>query len=215
MKATVNRLKLARGTSPWLVPVIALTAGTVVGSLWSRRWTLAVAPLAALSGLMLWFFRDPERSPAAGLVLSPADGIVQGIDTCPDGRTRVSIFMGPLDVHVNRAPCAGTVTSVQHVPGGYLPAFNKDSDRNERVVWHLDTASGDLEFTQIAGAVARRIVPYASPGEPVDQGERIGLIRFGSRVDVYLPVGLTPAVVVRQRVRAAQTPLVWDGGGSP
>jgi phosphatidylserine decarboxylase len=157
--------------------------------------------------MMLWFFRDPDRQAAEGLILSPADGVVQSIDPMPDGRIRVSIFMSPLNVHVNRAPCAGTIASIQHVPGGFLPAFDKNSERNERVVWHLDTALGDLELTQIAGAVARRIVPYASPGNAVVPGDRIGLIRFGSRVDVYLPAGIAPAVAVRQRTRAARTPL--------
>jgi phosphatidylserine decarboxylase len=168
---------------------------------------MAAPPLAMLTGLMVWFFRDPERQAGEGRVLSPADGVVQSIDPWPDGRTRVSIFMGPLDVHVNRAPCAGTVTSIEHVPGGYVPAFDKDSERNERVVWHLDTGLGDLEFAQIAGTVARRIVPYANAGEAVRQGERIGLIRFGSRVDIYLPAGLTPAVTIGQRTRAARTPF--------
>jgi phosphatidylserine decarboxylase len=200
-------VRLARGASPWLVPAIGLTAVAAVSSRRSRRWAVAVPPLAVLTGLMLWFFRDPERQAVEGRVLSPADGVVQGIDPWADGRTRVSIFMGPLDVHVNRAPCDGTVTSVEHLPGGYLPAFDKDSERNERVVWHLKTSFGDLEFAQIAGAVARRIVPYAKAGSAVRQGERIGLIRFGSRVDVYLPVGLAPAVMLRERTRAARTPL--------
>ena len=205
---TVRRMKLARGTSPWLVPVIALTAAAVARARRSRSWAIIALPLIMLTGLMLWFFRDPERQVGEGGILSPADGVVQSIDAWPDGRTRVSIFMGPLNVHVNRAPCAGTVTSVEHIPGGYLPAFDKDSDRNERVVWHLKTDLGDLEFTQIAGAMARRIVPYAAAGEVVQQGERIGLIRFGSRVDVYLPADLTPAVTIRQRIHAARTPLV-------
>jgi phosphatidylserine decarboxylase len=204
---TIRRTGLARGTSPWLVPVIALTAAAVARSRRSRPWAMAAPPLAMLTGLMVWFFRDPERQAGEGRVLSPADGVVQSIDPWPDGRTRVSIFMGPLDVHVNRAPCAGTVTSIEHVPGGYVPAFDKDSERNERVVWHLDTGLGDLEFAQIAGTVARRIVPYANAGEAVRQGERIGLIRFGSRVDIYLPAGLTPAVTIGQRTRAARTPF--------
>ncbi len=208
MRFTGRRLKLARGASPWLVPVVAVTATAVLRSRRSRAWAVAAPPLATLTGLMLWFFRDPERQPADAVVLSPADGMVQSIDPWPDGRTRVAIFMNPLNVHVNRAPCAGTVASVQHIPGGFLPAFDKESDRNERVVWHLDTDLGDVEVVQIAGAVARRIVPYASAGQSVGQGDRIGLIRFGSRVDVYLPPGLTPAVTVRQRTLAARTPLV-------
>nr|SBO98241.1 Phosphatidylserine decarboxylase [Nonomuraea gerenzanensis] len=162
-------------------------------------------PLSALTGGMLWFFRDPDRTPGDGRVLSPADGVVQSIDPWPDGRTRVAIFMSPLNVHVNRAPLAGNVTSVQHVAGGFLPAFNKDSDQNERVVWHFETTLGDIEMVQIAGAVARRIVPYLSAGAKVEQAERIGLIRFGSRVDIYLPEGIVPAVSVGQKTVAGVT----------
>ena len=113
---------------------------------------------------MLWFFRDPEREITQGRVISPADGVVQSIMPWKDGRTRVAIFMSPLNVHVNRAPLAGTVTSVEHIPGGFVPAFNKESENNERVVWHFDTELGDIEMVQIAGAVARRIVPYVPQG---------------------------------------------------
>ncbi|GAA2863058.1 phosphatidylserine decarboxylase [Streptosporangium fragile] len=198
---------LARGVSPWLLPTAAAAAVTSLLGGRDRRWALAAVPLTALTGGMLWFFRDPERTPGSGRILSPADGVVQSIDPWPDGRTRVAIFMSPLDVHVNRAPLAGTVTSVEHVAGGYLPAFNKDSDTNERVVWHLDTALGDIEFVQIAGAVARRIVPYVAEGAKVAKGERIGLIRLGSRVDVYLPEGISPAVSVGERTVAGVTSL--------
>ncbi|WP_440066002.1 phosphatidylserine decarboxylase [Streptosporangium sp. OZ121] len=200
-------LGLARGVSPWLLPTVAAAAVTSLLSRRDRRWALAAVPLTALTGGMLWFFRDPDRTPGTGRILSPADGVVQSIDPWPDGRTRVAIFMSPLDVHVNRAPLAGTVTSVEHVSGGYLPAFNKDSDTNERVVWHLDTALGDVELVQIAGAVARRIVPYVAAGAKVARAERIGLIRLGSRVDVYLPEGIAPAVSVGQKTVAGVTGL--------
>lgn len=200
-------LGLARGVSPWLLPTVAAAAATSLLSHRDRRWALAAVPLTALTGGMLWFFRDPDRTPGTGRILSPADGVVQSIDPWPDGRTRVAIFMSPLDVHVNRAPIAGTVTSMEHVSGGYLPAFNKDSDTNERVVWHLDTALGDIELVQIAGAVARRIVPYVAEGAKVARAERIGLIRLGSRVDVYLPEGIAPAVSVGQKTVAGVTGL--------
>nr|WP_189182545.1 phosphatidylserine decarboxylase [Microbispora rosea] len=202
-----GRIRLARGVSPWLAPTAAAAAVTAVLTRRSPRWALAAVPLAALTGGMLWFFRDPERVLGEGRLISPADGVVQSIDPWPDGRTRVAIFMSPLNVHVNRAPAAGTVTSVEHVPGGFLPAFNKDSDKNERVVWHFDTALGDIEMVQIAGAVARRIVPYLYAGAKVAQGERVGLIRFGSRVDVYLPEGIRPAVTVGTRTVAGVTRL--------
>ncbi|WP_433238812.1 phosphatidylserine decarboxylase [Streptosporangium sp. CA-135522] len=202
-----GRIRLARGVSPWLLPTVAAAAATSLLSRRDRRWALAAAPLTALTGGMLWFFRDPERTPGPARILSPADGVVQSIDPWPDGRTRVAIFMSPLDVHVNRAPLAGTVTSVEHVAGGFVPAFNKDSDKNERVVWHLDTALGDIELVQIAGAVARRIVPYLAAGAKVAKAERIGLIRLGSRVDLYLPEGIAPAVSVGQRTVAGVTGL--------
>ncbi|TDE26320.1 phosphatidylserine decarboxylase [Nonomuraea mesophila] len=200
-----NSVRLARGVSPWLFPTAAAAAATALLTRRDRRWAFAAVPLGALTGGMLWFFRDPDRTPGQGRVLSPADGVVQSIDPWPDGRTRVAIFMSPLNVHVNRAPLAGNVTSVQHVPGGFLPAFNKDSDQNERVVWHFETALGDIEMVQIAGAVARRIVPYLSAGAKVTPGERIGLIRFGSRVDIYLPEGIAPAVSVGEKTVAGVT----------
>ncbi|TYB70406.1 phosphatidylserine decarboxylase [Nonomuraea sp. PA05] len=198
-------MRLARGVSPWLLPTAAAAAATALLTRRDRRWAFAAVPLNALTGGMLWFFRDPDRTPGEGRVLSPADGVVQSIDPWPDGRTRVAIFMSPLNVHVNRAPLAGNVTSVQHVAGGFLPAFNKDSDQNERVVWHFETTLGDIEMVQIAGAVARRIVPYLSAGAKVEQAERIGLIRFGSRVDIYLPEGIVPAVSVGQKTVAGVT----------
>ncbi|MCA2222328.1 phosphatidylserine decarboxylase [Nonomuraea aurantiaca] len=203
--AKTGRVRLARGVSPWLFPTVAAAATTALLTRRDRRWALAAVPLGALTGAMLWFFRDPDRTPGEGRILSPADGVVQSIDPQADGRTRVAIFMSPLNVHVNRAPLAGNVTSVQHVAGGFLPAFNKDSDQNERVVWHFSTALGDVEMVQIAGAVARRIVPYVTVGAKVSQTERIGLIRFGSRVDIYLPEGITSAVSVGEKTVAGVT----------
>ncbi|WBB62120.1 phosphatidylserine decarboxylase [Streptomyces sp. WMMC500] len=207
-----RRVRLARGASPWLLPTLASAAVGVARARRTGRWPdrLAAVPPAALAAGMLWFFRDPDREIAEGRVLSPADGVVQSIMPWPDGRTRVAIFMSPLNVHVNRAPLAGTVTSVEHVPGGYVPAFNKESENNERVVWHLDTELGDVEMVQIAGAVARRIVPYVTGGTKVEQGERVGLIRFGSRVDVYLPQGVAAGVDVGQATTAGVTRLDRD-----
>lgn len=198
-------LRLARGVSPWLAPTATAAAVTAILTRRSARWAFAAVPLAALTGGMLWFFRDPERTPGFGRLLSPADGVVQSIDPREDGRTRVAIFMSPVNVHVNRAPAAGTVTSVEHVSGGFTPAFNKDSDKNERVVWHFDTPLGDIEMVQIAGAVARRIIPYVPVGAKVAQGDRVGLIRLGSRVDVYLPEGILPAVTVGDKTVAGVT----------
>ncbi|GAA1010305.1 MULTISPECIES: phosphatidylserine decarboxylase [Streptomyces] len=208
--APSGRIRLARGASPWLLPTVATAAVSLVRARRSGVAKAVAVPATALAAGMLWFFRDPEREIAQGRVLSPADGVVQSIMPWKDGRTRVAIFMSPLNVHVNRAPLAGTVTSVEHIPGGFVPAFNKESENNERVVWHFDTELGDIEMVQIAGAVARRIVPYVSSGTKVEQGERIGLIRFGSRVDLYLPRGVEVAVQVGQKTVAGVTRLDRD-----
>ena len=198
---------LAKGTSPWFWPTWVLALGLVVVSvLWNPwAWTLAV-PVLAVALLMLNFFRDPDRAPGRGIV-SPADGVVQSIDEWEDGRTRVAVFMSPLDVHVNRAPLDAVVKRVTHVPGGFVPAFNKESEANERVVWILDTTLGEVEVVQIAGTVARRIVPYLEAGARVKKGDRIGIIRLGSRVDTYLPPGHAPLVKVGDRAVAGVTTL--------
>jgi phosphatidylserine decarboxylase len=205
-----GRVRLARGASPWLLPTVATAAVSLAKARHSGRWATVAVPATALAAGMLWFFRDPEREITDGRVISPADGVVQSIMPWKDGRTRVAIFMSPLNVHVNRAPLTGTVTSVEHIPGGYVPAFNKESEHNERVIWHFDTEAGDIEMVQIAGAVARRIVPYVPRGCKVEQGERIGLIRFGSRVDVYLPAGIEAGVEVGQNTTAGVTRLDRD-----
>jgi phosphatidylserine decarboxylase len=209
---------LAPGALHWLLPVGGLAVSAVLLSRASRRrsraasraWLAVALPATAVTGAMLWFFRDPERVPGQGRLVAAADGEVQSVERGPDGRTRIATFMSPLDVHVNRAPIAGTVTSVEHRAGGYLPAFDKDSDRNERIVWHFDTELGEVEVVQIAGVLVRRIVPYHAPGTKVERGERIGLIRFGSRVDVYLPPGISPAVAVGDHTQAGVTRLDRD-----
>jgi len=199
-------VKLARGTPSWvasatLLALAALALSVLVAPIW---WAAAI-PLGAVAGLLLNFFRDPERAPAPGIV-SPADGVVTTV-TEHAGRRRVNIFMNPLDVHVNRAPLDGTVLSVERVRGGFVPAFKKESERNERVVIEWETALGPVTTVQIAGTVARRIVPYVKTGDRLAKGERIGIIRLGSRVDVYLPA--TARVVVREgeRVKAGATTL--------
>ncbi|QBI54694.1 phosphatidylserine decarboxylase [Streptomonospora litoralis] len=197
------RLGLARGSAPWLLPAFALVvvAFVVPGLL------LLAIPAGALALAMVWFFRDPERTAADAGFACAADGVVQFIDAQPDGRTRVAVFMNPLNVHVNRAPLEGAVTGIEHRPGGFRPAFDKDSERNERVIWTFKTEIGEVTVVQIAGAMVRRIVPYLAEGQKVEKGQRIGLIRFGSRVDVYLPAGVAPAVEVGQQVRAGETRL--------
>lgn len=200
--------RLARGTSPWFWVTWGATLATLaLAFLHTFWWLVAFVPLLALALVMLNFFRDPERPGNAPGILAPADGVVQSIDEWEDGRTRVATFMNPFNVHVNRAPLDGRVRSVEHVAGGFVPAFNKESERNERVVWLFETEVGELELQQIAGTVARRIVPYLAAGAKVQKGERIGIIRLGSRVDVYLPAGIEPAVKVGDRMVAGETVL--------
>ncbi len=165
-----------------------------------------------------YFFRDPERvTPLKeGLVISPADGVVQSVcqavppqelELGDDMRTRVSIFMNVFDVHVNRIPISGVITKQVYTPGKFLNAsLEKASVDNERHALLLKSASGrEYAFVQIAGLVARRILCWAEDDKEYKTGERFGLIRFGSRVDVYLPKGVHSMVCVGQRAVAGET----------
>ncbi len=189
---------------------------------WMAGWNILAALLLLLTGGILAFFRDPRRaSPAGqGLILSPADGLVSQIveaeiprQLVGDGAlkagtaTRISIFMSVFDVHINRAPIAGTVTRMAYVPGTFVNAvLDKASEENERQYILIEGADGvQVGFTQIAGLVARRIVGFVREGVIVGEGQRVGLIRFGSRVDVYLPAGYAPQVVKGQRAVAGET----------
>ncbi|GAA1769998.1 MULTISPECIES: phosphatidylserine decarboxylase [Streptomonospora] len=204
------RVRMARGSAPWLLPAFALVLILAAASAAVPALLFAAVPAGALALAMVWFFRDPDRVAAGAGFACAADGVVQFIDTRSDGRTRVAVFMNPLNVHVNRAPLEGAVTRIEHRPGGFRPAFDKDSERNERVIWTFQTEIGEVTVVQIAGAMVRRIVPYLTEGKKVEKGQRIGLIRFGSRVDVYLPAGVAPAVEVGQKVRAGETRLDRD-----
>ncbi|HSF13127.1 MAG TPA: phosphatidylserine decarboxylase [Erythrobacter sp.] len=196
-------------------------------------WELLGWPLLLLSFGIFAFFRDPERVVPQGdsTIVSPADGLVTLIQTVEPPRelqiddgmgyavlpagpvTRVSNFMSVFDVHINRTPVGGTVRRVVYVPGRFMNAdLDKASDENERQ--HILIERGDgllLGFTQIAGLVARRIVPFVKPGDIVGKGQRVGLIRFGSRVDVYLPAGTDPCVMIGQTVIAGETVIAQIG----
>ena len=177
--------------------------------------------------LTIWcyyFFRDPERvTPQRdGLVISPADGIVSLIEPAippaelgmPDTPlTRVSVFMSVFNCHVNRVPIAGEITAIAYRPGKFLSAdLDKASDDNERNSLRIKMLDGrDLAVVQIAGLVARRIVCFVEPGAQMQTGERFGLIRFGSRLDVYLPDGVDPMVSVGQTMIAGETVLAELG----
>ena len=172
------------------------------------------AGLALLGVAVCLFFRDPERVPPADgdLLVSPADGRVLG--TWEEGDTlKISVFMSVFNVHVNRAPCDGEVSAVRYNPGKFMAAYaDKASLDNEQNRIRLATPRGAVEVVQIAGLVARRIVCWVGRGERVERGGRIGLIRFGSRVDLYLSAGsAAPLVREGETVRAGVTPLARWG----
>jgi phosphatidylserine decarboxylase len=184
-----------------------------------------------LVGLTIWvaaFFRDPVRTTPSGgkLIVSPADGLVtmiarvppppelRGADALPDGDyTRVSIFMSVFDVHINRAPISGRIRRIAYVPGKFVNAdLDKASEDNERQHFLIEGSEGlKVGFTQIAGLVARRILSFVREGDTVEAGQRVGLIRFGSRVDVYLPAGTSPKVLLGQRAIGGETVLAEAG----
>lgn len=174
----------------------------------------------ALTGWCAFFFRDPQRvTPVReGLVISPADGLVQMIgEAVPpnelgmgtEALTRISIFMSVFDVHVNRIPTHGRVLRMAYRPGTFVNAsLDKASEDNERMAVRMATLDGrELAFVQIAGLIARRIKWWLADDQQVRAGERFGLIRFGSRVDVYLPQGVAPLVACGQRAVAGETVL--------
>ncbi len=220
----------ALGIAPegWPVVAAVAAAGAIVSAAW--WWVLpAGGPIVALCAAIvllwsLWFFRDPRReTPAApGAVISPADGVVSAIvratppEECVaddaalrEPMTRISVFMNIFNVHVNRSPIAGVVRRIAYRPGRFFNAsLDKASEHNERLSLVLDTRAGPpLVVVQIAGLIARRIVCRVKRGDALAAGERFGLIRFGSRVDVYLPPGAEARVRVGQRVTAGETIL--------
>lgn len=211
--------------------LIALAISLFV--LWPIGWSFIGWPLLLFSAGVFAFFRDPERVvPQSELALvSPADGLVTQIELVEpplelqidDGSgsaglpagpvTRVSIFMSVFNVHINRTPIGGTVRRVVYIPGKFMNAeLDKASTDNERQ--HILIERGDglkIGFTQIAGLLAQRIVPFVKPGDMVAKGQRVGLIRFGSRVDVYLPAGTDAKVMVGQTTIAGETVLAEIG----
>jgi phosphatidylserine decarboxylase len=167
------------------------------------------APLLALAAFCLWFFRDPERRiPAGELAVSPADGRVLAVRQESGNLTRVSIFMNIFDVHVNRAPIAGRIAALDYRKGRFLVASRDQAAvLNEQNSVTIDAGETQVTFKQIAGVIARRIVFYKQPGDAVGRGERVGLIKFGSRVDVFLGPEWRVEVRPGQRVKAGSSIL--------
>ena len=204
-----TRLPVAR--EGW--PFIAIPAAIAVGLALTGRRVLAL-PFAAASLASLGFFRDPERAvpELATAVLSPADGRVTSVEEAVDPfvgeAVRVSIFLSPLDVHVNRAPIAGLVVDTAYTPGRFKAAFAADAGEvNERCAVHIQGETVRVTVVQVAGVVARRIVCRVSNGDKLAAGERFGMIRFGSRTDCYMPRSATVHVARGDRAVAGVTVL--------
>ncbi len=199
---------------PFIAGAVALTA--VLYYVWPRSLLLAVAGLV-LTAFVSWFFRNPERTPPSepGAVLSPADGKIVFCGACGPGiytrepGKKVSVFMSIFDVHVNRAPVSGRVAAVRYNKGTFLAAnVDKASLENEQNGVIIETAGGRrIVYVQIAGLIARRIVCDLAEGDEVVRGQRVGLIRFGSRVDVYLPADASLSVRTGDHVRAGESVL--------
>lgn len=178
---------------------------------------------AFLFAFVIYFFRDPERAVPAdpALIVAAADGLVVGVDEMeePDFHLgpmiRVAVFLSVFDVHINRSPVEGVVKSSIYKAGQFLDVRHPDSStRNECRSWWIDTAGGPVAVRQIAGLIARRIVAWAGEDSPLQRGQRFGMIRFGSRTEVFLPLGCTVLVKPGDRVQGAATPIArWPENG--
>lgn len=205
-------MRIAKEGYPLIAAGATLSLASALAGLKSASGVLGVATLAVAG-----FFRDPERSipTEEGVVVSPADGKVVSIAEVrpewkfPETAARVSIFLSPLDVHINRMPVAGKVDDIRYRPGRFLAAYKEGaSEGNEQnALKVLDDQDRSFGVVQIAGAIARRIVCWARPEDRLQRGERFGLIMFGSRTDVYLPHGCRVEVREGQRVKGGETIL--------
>ena len=197
-------------------PFIAIFAVATV-AMWMYAPPLGFLGVV-LTAWCTYFFRNPDRMTPVrdGLVISPADGVVQMItEAAPppelgmgsEPRTRVAVFMNVFNVHVNRAPVSGTISGVKYHPGKFFNAsLDKASEFNERMSLKIAMDNGtEIAFVQIAGLVARRILCFVGEGDTIKAGERFGLIRFGSRVDIYLPKGVSPLVSIGQTTVGGET----------
>jgi len=192
----------------------AFGLGVVAVILWLlTNVTLLVAIPVVLAVFFLWFFRDPNRKIPSepGQIVSPADGVVteaEWIETVTGSKLRLSIFLNVFDVHVNRSPVSGTVKIVEHRKGQFMNAMNPESVlNNEQTLVVIDGGGYDVGFKQIAGLLARRIVCNVKPGDRVERGQRVGLIKFGSRVDVLMPAEANLKVKMGARVKGGSTVL--------
>lgn len=203
-------MKLAPEGYPFIIFFSALS---IISFFIGHGVWIALLPFI-LTLFMVYFFRDPERTIPEGdnIFVSPADGKVILIKNVhedkylKDEAIEVSVFMSPLNVHVNRAPCDGVVESVMHTPGKFLSAFKHEASlQNENIAMLLNTKHGKILVRQVAGFVARRAVCRVKPGDFLKKGERYGIIKFSSRLDVYLPKNADIKVTLGDKVRAGET----------
>jgi phosphatidylserine decarboxylase len=190
--------------------------------LWSVTQSFLLTAIPVLLALFfLWFFRDPSRRipSGPGEIVSPADGVVteaDWIETSAGSRYRISIFLNVFDVHVNRSPVSGMVKSVDYREGAFLNAMKPESGLlNEQTLVVIDAGGYDVSFKQIAGLLARRIVCKVKPGDRLERGQRVGMIKFGSRTDVLMPADVVPRVRTGMRVKGGSTVLAVLAVGSP
>ena len=194
-----------------ILVVIAVVVSLTLGDQGRLLWLPALAVVWFF--LAAQFFRDPERFPPGGdkLILSPADGKVISVGDAMESPlspvgVRVSVFMSPFNVHVNRSPVDGVITSFEHKNGRFLGAFKPAASReNEQTIIQMNTPYGAVAFKQIAGFLARRIVFHPKPGDKLAAGDRVGMIRFGSRVDIFFPETVSVKVHLGQTVTAGET----------
>jgi phosphatidylserine decarboxylase len=194
---------MAKEAYPFLIPLALITAFCFGFGLESIGCIFL-----ALVFFVAFFFRDPHRSVPveADAIVSPADGKVVRISTETDGITQISIFLSIFDVHINRAPVEGKIESIRYRPGKFRVAFDeRASVENEQSVWIIQYGLHRVKLSQIAGILARRIVTWKRQGERVEKGERIGLIKFGSRVDIFLPGHATVAVSLGDKVKGGSS----------
>ena len=198
-------MRIAKESTPYLV--VGLTVALAAAIL---GFPYLSGGAFALSAFVAYFFRDPQREvpPDPDAVVSPGDGRVVEVRRDEAGGTRIAIFLSLLDVHINRAPASGVIRRVDYRPGRFLPAnHGKAGIENERNEMTLETEHGEVRLAQIAGVIARRIVCWKQAGDRVAAGERIGLIQFGSRLEVVLPSGAVTAVGVGTRVKGGSSIL--------
>src|SRR6202453_4526959 len=191
-----------------------LGLGTVAAAVWyfTGDWKLIVPPLL-LAAFFLWFFRDPSRTITSepGAIVSPADGVIteaEWVETTQGSKLRVSIFLNVFDVHVNRSPIKGTVKLVEFREGGFMNAMTPESSlTNEQTLIQIEGDGYEVSLKQIAGLLARRIVCNLKVGDTVERGQRIGMIKFGSRCDVLMPAEATLKVKTGSRVKGGSSVL--------